>query len=88
VLDVAGLASAPLVIALVALYSLPNPLSTAGVRTLLPRLVPPGGLGALFMGRVRMAGRERLVIAGGLLAVGFAICPVASFFSLAGRCSG
>ncbi|WP_206020728.1 MFS transporter [Roseococcus sp. SYP-B2431] len=220
-LDVAGLASAPLVIALVALYSLTSPLGTAGVRTLLPRLVPPGGLeranaldtsihalvnvagpalagalvglagahaalavvgltyaaaalciglvrepprppsasgplllqalqgvvrvlrqptlrglavcyalyqmswgilvvavpvfatrnfspstadfvsgllwacigvagglGALLMGRVRMAGRERLFIAGGMLAAGLAICPVASFFGLAGLVLG
>lgn len=42
--DIAGLATAPLVLGLVALYSLTSPLGTAGVRVLIPRLVPKEAL--------------------------------------------
>jgi MFS family permease len=42
--DMAGIASPPLLIVLVALYSLTGPLGAAGVRTLLPSLVPAGAL--------------------------------------------
>jgi hypothetical protein len=44
VADRLGWAHPALILALVATYSLTNPLSRAGVRTLLPRLVPPQAL--------------------------------------------
>lgn len=47
-----------------------------------------GGVGAIVTGHVRMAGRERLFIAGGMLAAGLAICPVATLFGLAGLVLG
>jgi len=43
-LDLVGAASLPLLLALVALYSLTSPLSAAGIRTLIPRLVPERAL--------------------------------------------
>ncbi|MCA0249410.1 MAG: MFS transporter [Proteobacteria bacterium] len=42
--DVAGSVSEPLLLALVALYSLTSPLGTAGIRVLIPRLVPKDAL--------------------------------------------
>jgi MFS family permease len=42
--DIAGLVTAPVVLGLVALYSLTSPLGTAGVRVLIPRLVPKEAL--------------------------------------------
>jgi hypothetical protein len=42
--DLLGWASAPVLLALTGLYSLTRPLSTAGIRALLPRLVPVAAL--------------------------------------------
>ena len=42
--DVAAAMTEPLLLALVALYSFTSPLGTAGVRVLIPRLVPPDAL--------------------------------------------
>jgi MFS family permease len=42
--DIAGLVTAPLLLGFVALYSLTSPLGTAGVRVLIPRLVPKEAL--------------------------------------------
>lgn len=42
--DIAGVVSAPLLLAYVALFSLTAPLGTAGVRVLIPRLVPKEAL--------------------------------------------
>jgi MFS family permease len=42
--DAAGWASPPVLLALTGLYSLTRPLSMAGIRALLPRLVAPGAL--------------------------------------------
>lgn len=42
--DIAAAMTAPLLLALVALYSFTGPLGTAGVRVLIPRLVPPDAL--------------------------------------------
>ena len=42
--DIAGLVTAPLLLGFVALYSLTSPLGTAGIRVLIPRLVPKEAL--------------------------------------------
>lgn len=42
--DIAGLVTAPLLLGFVALYSLTSPLGTAGIRVLIPRLVPKESL--------------------------------------------
>ncbi len=42
--DIAGLVTAPLLLVFVALYSLTSPLGTAGIRVLIPRLVPKEAL--------------------------------------------
>lgn len=42
--DIAGLVTPPLLLAFVALYSLTSPLGTAGIRVLIPRLVPKEAL--------------------------------------------
>lgn len=42
--DIGAAMTEPLLLALVALYSFTSPLGTAGVRVLIPRLVPPGAL--------------------------------------------
>ena len=42
--DAAGYASPPVLLAATAIWSITSPLSTAGVRVLLPRLVPPDAL--------------------------------------------
>jgi len=42
--DASGMANPPVLLFLVGLFSLTNPLSRAGVRTLLPRLSPPSSL--------------------------------------------
>lgn len=42
--DIAGLVNAPLLLGFVALYSLTSPLGTAGIRVLIPRLVPKEAL--------------------------------------------
>lgn len=42
--DIAAAMTEPLLLALVALYSFTSPLGTAGVRVLIPRLVPPDAL--------------------------------------------
>jgi MFS family permease len=44
VIDQLGWATAPILLFLVALFSLPSPLSAAGIRTLLPRVVPKSAL--------------------------------------------
>lgn len=47
-----------------------------------------GGAGALLAGRLRTTGRERLVMACGMLATAIAIWPVAAMFGLAGLVMG
>lgn len=42
--DIAGLVTAPLLLGIVALYSLTSPLGTDGIRVLIPRLVPKEAL--------------------------------------------
>jgi len=42
--DIAGVVTAPLLLGFVALYSLTSPLGTAGIRVLIPRLVPKEAL--------------------------------------------
>jgi predicted MFS family arabinose efflux permease len=47
-----------------------------------------GGVGALLAGRVRVAGRERKIMAGALLLTALALWPVAAMFGIAGLVLG
>jgi MFS family permease len=47
-----------------------------------------GGVGALLAGRLRTTGRERAVMAGGMLLTALAVWPVAALFGLGGLVAG
>jgi len=88
------IASAPVLIMVVGLYSLTSPLSAAGIRALLPRLVPVDALdraNALDTATHGVSDVAGPALAGMLFALGgprLALCAITAVFAVAACCVG
>ena len=92
--DLLGWASTPVLLSLTTLFSLTSPLSTAGIRALLPRLVPPevldraNALDTSIHGLTDIVGPALAGLSMGLVGAVPTFCAIAMLYACAALCIG